>query len=151
MAVQVEADEQALHVVSAAAAIALQLKNDSQPLAGLESLLNLPLMHAEIVLHSHNFPPVSSSGCCSPFVLPPGVAGCCGPQLWQAVHVVSAAAEIVLQLYEDSQPLAGSESLSNLPLVHAEIVVQSVADEQVVQVVSSTDIALQSREDSQPF
>ena len=67
------------------------------------------------------------------------------------LHSVHDDEIIDLQSKEDSHPLAGFESLSNLPLVHAEIVVQSVADEQVVQVVSSTDIALQSREDSQPF
>jgi len=59
--------------------------------------------------------------------------------------------KMALQSNVDSQPLVGSESLSNLLLVHAEIVVQMEGDEQVAQVVSVVAIALQSNVDSQPL
>jgi len=56
----------------------------------------------------------------------------------QAVHVVEAT-EIALQSKDDSQPLVGRESLSNLLLVHVESAVQTEDDEQEVHVVAATD------------
>ena len=53
------------------------------------------------------------------------------------MHVVpTSAVEIALQSNDDSQPLAGRESLSNLLLVRA---VQTEDDEQEVHVVAATD------------
>ena len=61
----------------------------------------------------------------------------------QAVHVVSAAAVIALQLYDDSHPLVESASLLNFPLVHDEMPVQVDASEQAMQVALVTGIAAQ--------
>ena len=49
MVVQVEASEQAVHVVLTTAVIALQSKDNSHPLVGSASPLNLPLEHATAV------------------------------------------------------------------------------------------------------
>ena len=50
MVVQVEASEQAAHVVSAAAVIALQSNDDSHPLLGSASLLNLLVEQAAMAV-----------------------------------------------------------------------------------------------------
>ena len=68
----------------------------------------------------------------------------------QALHVASV--KIALQLNDDSQPLLGLESLSNLLLVQVAMAVQMEEDEQAVHVASATaEIDSQSYDDSQPF
>ena len=73
MEVQVVEDEHEMHVVpTSAVEIALQSNDDSQPLVASKSLLNLPFRHVESVVQIE--------------------------EEEQAIHVVSTAAEIALQL-----------------------------------------------------
>ena len=67
----------------------------------------------------------------------------------QALHVASV--KIALQLNDDSQPLRGLKSLSNLLLVHVAMAVHVEEKEQAVHVVEATEIKLQSYNASHPL
>ena len=66
------------------------------------------------------------------------------------MHAVPlAVSEIALQLYEDSQPVIGLESLSNFPSRQV-TAVQVVEEEQDVHVALATAIVLHASQHSEP-
>ena len=115
MAVQVEASEQAVHVVSAAAVIALQSNDDSHPLLGSASLLNLLVEQAAMAVQVDALEVAADE---------------------HATHDVAPATEG----HPTSHPLLTTSSSLNLLAAHV-TEVQVDASEQAVQVASETETA----------
>ena len=118
MVVQVEASEQAAHVVSAAAVIALQSNDDSHPLLGSASLLNLLVEQAAMAVQVDALEVAADV---------------------HATHDVAPATE---GHPITSHPLLTSPSSSNLLAGH-KMPVQVEASEQAMQVLPVTGIAAQ--------